>query len=92
MEAQASSADKDSRSQVSAIVSGRARIYFGKDFAEYIDLGPEISMFVPPLLPHLEANMSTTEELWRPALRSPDNIVINLPDVDDAQLAGYRRA
>ncbi|WP_269750918.1 hypothetical protein [Mesorhizobium comanense] len=35
--------------------------------------------------------MSTTEELWWLACRTPENIVINLPDVDDAQLAGYRR-
>jgi uncharacterized RmlC-like cupin family protein len=49
-------------------------------------------MYVPPFVPHLEANMSTTEELWWLACRSPDNIVVNLPDVDDASLAGYRRA
>jgi len=74
------------------LLSGSARVYFGKDFSEYIDLAAGDFMFVPPLLPHLEANMSTTEELWWLACRSPDNIVINLPDVDDAQLAGYRRA
>jgi uncharacterized RmlC-like cupin family protein len=48
-------------------------------------------MFVPPGLPHLEANMSITEELWWLAYRTPDNIVVNLPDVDDASLDGYRR-
>ena len=41
-------------------------------------------MFVPPFLPHLEANMSTTEELWWIACRSPENIVVNLADVPDA--------
>jgi uncharacterized RmlC-like cupin family protein len=49
-------------------------------------------MFVPPFIPHLEANMSTSEELWWLACRTPENIVVNLPDVDDALLAGYRRA
>ena len=36
-------------------------------------------MFVPPLIPHLEVNMSTTEELWWLAsLCTPENIVVNL--------------
>lgn len=74
------------------VLSGRARLYFGKDFAEYVDLETGDFMFVPPFLPHLEANMSTTEGLWWLACRSPDNIVVNLPDVDDASLAGYRRS
>jgi hypothetical protein len=38
------------------------------------------------------ANMSTTEELWWLACRTPENIVVNLPDVEDNLLAGYRRA
>lgn len=42
-------------------------------------------------LPHLEVNMSTTEEFWWLAC-TPENIVVNLPDVDDALLAGYCRA
>jgi uncharacterized RmlC-like cupin family protein len=33
-------------------------------------------MFVLPFLPHLEANMSTTEELWWLACRPPENIVV----------------
>jgi uncharacterized RmlC-like cupin family protein len=74
------------------VLSGRARVYFGKDFQEYIDLSEGDFMFVPPLLPHLEVNMSTTEELWWLACRTPENIVINLPDVEDTSLAGYRRA
>jgi uncharacterized RmlC-like cupin family protein len=73
------------------VLSGRARIYFGKDFHEYIDLSEGDFMFVPPFVPHLEVNMSTTDELWWLACRSPDNIVVNLPDVDDSSLAGYRR-
>jgi len=30
--------------------------------------------------------------LWGLACRTPENIVVNLPDVADASLAGYRRA
>ena len=73
------------------VLSGRARIFFGPDYREHIDLSAGDFMFVPPLLPHLEVNMSVTDELWWLACRSPENIVVNLPDVDDAVLAGYRR-
>jgi uncharacterized RmlC-like cupin family protein len=73
------------------LLSGRARIYFGEGFQEYLEIAAGDFMFVPPYLPHLEANMSTTEELWWLVCRSPENIVVNLPDVADASLAGYRR-
>lgn len=74
------------------LLSGHARIYFGKDYQEFVDMSEGDFMFVPPFLPHLEANMSTTQELWWLACRSPENIVVNLPDVGNSTLAGYRRA
>jgi uncharacterized RmlC-like cupin family protein len=74
------------------LLSGRARIYFGENFNEYVEMAAGDFMFVPPYLPHLEANLSTTEELWWLACRTPENIIINLPDVDDASLKGCRRA
>jgi uncharacterized RmlC-like cupin family protein len=74
------------------LLSGRARVYFGENYSEFIDLSEGDFMFVPPFLPHLEANMSTTEELWWIACRSPENIVVNLADVADSALAGYRKA
>lgn len=74
------------------VLSGRARIYFGEGYQEFVDLSEGDFMFVPPYLPHLEANMSTTDELWWIACRSPENIIINLDDVADASLPGYRRA
>jgi uncharacterized RmlC-like cupin family protein len=74
------------------VLSGCARIYWGENFCEYVDLSEGDFMYVPPFIPHLEVNMSTTEELWWLACRSPENIVVNLPDIDDAILAGYRRA
>jgi uncharacterized RmlC-like cupin family protein len=74
------------------LLSGRARVYFGKDYQDYVEMAAGDFMFVPPFLPHLEANMSTTEELWWLACRTPENIVVNLPDVEDDSLAGYRRA
>jgi len=74
------------------VLSGRARVFFGDGFRQYVDLSEGDFMFVPPLIPHLEVNMSTTEELWWLACRTPENIVVNLPDIDDAVLEGYRRA
>ena len=73
------------------LLSGRARIYFGKDYQEYFDMSEGDFMFVPPFALHLEANMSTSEELWWLACRTPENIVVNLPDVEDSSLPGYSR-
>jgi uncharacterized RmlC-like cupin family protein len=73
------------------VLSGRARVYFGENYREYFDLAEGDFMYVPPLLPHLEVNMSTTEDLWWIACRTPENIVVNLKDVDDSTLAGYSR-
>ena len=41
------------------LLSGRARIYFGKDYQDYVEMSEGDFMFVPPFIPHLEANMST---------------------------------
>lgn len=49
-------------------------------------------VFVPPLMPHVEVNMSVDEDLVWLTCRTPDNIVVNLPDVGDSELEGYRRA
>lgn len=67
----------------SYVLSGRARVFFGENYREYVDPSEGDFMFVPPFLPHLEVNMSTSEELWWLACRTPDNIVVNP--------AGYRR-
>lgn len=74
------------------VLKGMARIYFGEDYAEFLDMAEGDFVFVPPFMPHVEANMSTTEELVWLTTRTPDNIVVNLPEVDDAILVGYRRA
>ncbi|MDO9398778.1 MAG: cupin domain-containing protein [Herbiconiux sp.] len=74
------------------VLRGSARIYFGEGFTEWLDMSEGDWVFVPPFMPHVEANMSTTEELVWLTTRTPDNIVVNLDDVDDATLEGYRRA
>ncbi|MEU1426683.1 cupin domain-containing protein [Nocardia tengchongensis] len=74
------------------VLSGTARIYYGENYQEYVEMYAGDFVFVPPFMPHVEVNMSTTEQLVWLTCRTPDNIVVNLPDVDDSILAGYRRA
>lgn len=74
------------------VLTGKGRIYFGENYSEYLDMTEGDFVFVPPFMPHVEANMSTTEELIWLTTRTPENIVINLPEVDDSTLAGFRRA
>ncbi len=74
------------------VLRGVARIYFGENYRQYLDMSEGDFVFVPPFMPHVEVNMSTTDELVWLTCRTPDNIVINLPDVDDSILEGYRRA
>jgi uncharacterized RmlC-like cupin family protein len=74
------------------VLTGSARIYFGEDYSEFLDMAEGDFVFVPPFMPHVEANMSTTDELVWLTARTPENIVVNLDDVDDAVLEGYRRA
>ncbi|MGV9868722.1 cupin domain-containing protein [Rhodococcus koreensis] len=73
------------------VLTGRARIYFGENYSEYVDMSEGDFVFVPPFMPHVEANMSTTDELVWLTTRTPENIVVNLPEVDDSTLAGYTR-
>lgn len=74
------------------VLKGKGRIYFGEGYQEYLDMVEGDWVFVPPYMPHVEANMSTTEELVWITTRTPENIVVNLEDVPDEQLEGYRRA
>jgi len=73
------------------VLKGHGRIYFGENMEEYVDMTDGDFVFVPPNMPHVEANMSTTEPLVWLTCRTPDNIVVNLPDVQDSALAGYKR-
>lgn len=73
------------------VLSGRGRIYFGENYSEYIDMTAGDWVFVPPFMPHVEANMSVTEDLVWLTARTPENLVVNLPDVPDETLEGYRR-
>ncbi|TDD06376.1 cupin domain-containing protein [Saccharopolyspora terrae] len=74
------------------VLKGKGRIWFGPNYSEHVDLAEGDFVFVPPFMPHVEGNMSTTDELVWLTCRTPDNIVVNLDDVDDSTLDGYRRA
>ena len=74
------------------VLKGRGRIWYGENYQDFVDMSEGDFVFVPPFMPHVEGNMSTTEELVWLTCRTPDNIVVNLPEVDDSILEGYRRA
>ena len=71
------------------VLSGRGRIYFGERFEDYVDMAAGDWVFVPPFMPHVECNVSRTEPLTWLTARTPENIVVNLPDVADADLPGW---
>jgi uncharacterized RmlC-like cupin family protein len=60
------------------VLAGRARIYFGEGYLEYVDLEAGDMVYVPPMLPHIEGNLSETEPLEFITARTPRNIVVNL--------------
>ena len=74
------------------VLSGHGRIYFGPNYAQWLDMVQGDWVFVPPFMPHVEANMSVTEDLLWLTTRTPENIVVNLDEVDDGTLDGFRRA
>jgi uncharacterized RmlC-like cupin family protein len=74
------------------VLHGRGRIYYGECYAEWVDMEEGDFVFVPPFMPHVEVNLSTKDDLVWLTTRTPENIVVNLPDVDDAVLVGYSRA
>jgi uncharacterized RmlC-like cupin family protein len=71
------------------VLSGRARIYFGEKFADYLDLAEGDWVFVPPFLPHVECNLDRSRPLTWMTARTPENIVVNLPQVDDGELPDW---
>ncbi|HEY7276140.1 MAG TPA: cupin domain-containing protein [Trebonia sp.] len=71
------------------VLSGRARIYFGEKFADYIDMSEGDWVFVPPFMPHVECNLDRGRPLTWMTARTPENIVVNLPQVDDGELPDW---
>jgi uncharacterized RmlC-like cupin family protein len=71
------------------VLSGRARIYFGEKFEDYVDMTEGDWVFVPPFMPHIECNLSRSKPLTWMTTRTPENIVVNLADVADADLRDW---
>ena len=71
------------------VLSGRARIYFGPRFEDYTDMSEGDWVFVPPFMPHVECNLDRNNPLTWMTTRTPDNIVVNLPQVPDADLPDW---
>jgi uncharacterized RmlC-like cupin family protein len=59
------------------ILQGRARVYFGEEYEQFIEAGPGDFVFVPPFLPHYEENPGDEpgEMIFA---RVPGNIVVHL--------------
>ena len=74
------------------VLQGHGRIYYGDDIQEFVDMTEGDFVFVPPFMPHVECNMSTKHDLVWLTTRTPENLVVNLTDVDDSILEGFRRA
>ncbi|MEU0926367.1 cupin domain-containing protein [Streptomyces malaysiensis] len=71
------------------VLSGRARIYFGEELEDYVDMEEGDWVFVPPFMPHVECNLSRSKPLTWMTTRTPENIVVNLPDIADAELRDW---
>jgi uncharacterized RmlC-like cupin family protein len=71
------------------VLSGRARIYFGEKFEDYIDMSEGDWVFVPPYMPHVECNLDRNNPLTWMTTRTPENVVINLPQVPDDDLRDW---
>jgi uncharacterized RmlC-like cupin family protein len=59
----------------SYVISGRTRVYFGRDFEEWVEVGPGEFLFVPAEIVHIEAN-PYDEPCVAVVARAPDNIVV----------------
>ena len=71
------------------VLSGRARIYFGEKFEDYVDMEEGDWVFVPPFMPHIECNLDRNNTLTWMTTRTPENIVVNLDDVPDEDLRDW---
>lgn len=62
------------------VFKGRAFILYGEHYEQRVELEEGDFIFVPPHVPHIEGNLSDTDELIWMTARTPDNIVVNLDD------------
>lgn len=68
------------------VFKGHGFIRFGERFEEVVTMEEGDFVYVPPFVPHIEGNLSRTEDLIWLTTRTPDNIVVNLEDQDVADI------
>lgn len=68
------------------ILKGNGFIRFGERYEEIVYMTEGDFVYVPPFVPHIEGNLSGSEELVWMTTRNPDNIVVNLVDQDVADI------
>lgn len=68
------------------ILKGNGFIRFGERYEEIVYMTEGDFVYVPPFVPHIEGNLSSSEELVWMTTRNPDNIVVNLVDQDVADI------
>lgn len=68
------------------IFKGNGFIRFGERYEEVVYMSEGDFVYVPPFVPHIEGNLSRTEELVWMTTRTPDNIVVNLENQDVADV------
>ncbi|MBZ2195444.1 cupin domain-containing protein [Occultella gossypii] len=68
------------------VLKGNGFIRFGERYEDILYMAEGDFVYVPPFVPHIEGNLSRTEELIWMTTRTPDNIVVNLTDQDVADI------
>lgn len=68
------------------VFKGRGFIRFGDRYENLVLLEEGDFVYVPPFVPHIEGNLSQSEELVWMTTRTPDNIVVNLEDQEIADI------
>lgn len=68
------------------IFKGHGFVRFGDRYEHIVYMEEGDFVYVPPFVPHIEGNLSHTEELIWLTTRTPDNIVVNLEEQDVADI------
>ncbi len=67
------------------VLSGRARMWYGENLGDELTVGPGDFLYIPAGMPHLPANLSTTEPATALVARTDPNeqeSVVLLPELD----------
>lgn len=68
------------------IFKGNGYICFGECYENIVYMSEGDFVYVPPFVPHIEGNLSKSEELIWITTRTPNNIVVNFTDQDVADI------